>query len=210
MEQPCYQCNTPVEEGTAFCPQCNAPLIRVNVQMAEPPIPELPPTALTPPALPTEMRWSRAITPAIMAGVIAFLMVPFFFGAFGLGMILAGILSVVFYRWRSPDASVSPASGMLLGALSGFVGFLVLLFFAVSATVMGGGSPLRQALEQAVARSPQASDPQSKQLLEMIQTQQGLLIIVIGCMIIAFFLIVVLTALGGALGASLLRRKPRE
>jgi hypothetical protein len=145
-----------------------------------------------------------------MAGVIAFLMVPFFFGAFGLGMILAGILSVVFYRWRSPDASVSPASGMLLGALSGFVGFLVLLFFAVSATVMGGGSPLRQALEQAVARSPQASDPQSKQLLEMIQTQQGLLIIVIGCMIIAFFLIVVLTALGGALGASLLRRKPRE
>jgi hypothetical protein len=156
------------------------------------------------------MRWSRAITPAVMAGVIAFLMVPFFFGAFGLGMILAGILSVVFYLWRSPGTSVSPGTGFLLGALSGFVGFLIVLFFAVSATIMGGGSPLRQAMQQAVARSPQASDPQSRQLLEMIQTQQGLLIIIIGCMVVAFFIMVVLTGLGGAMGAYLLRRKPRE
>ena len=39
MEYPCHQCGTTVQEGIAFCPQCNAPQIRVAVeQPLTPPI----------------------------------------------------------------------------------------------------------------------------------------------------------------------------
>ena len=60
-------------------------------------------------------------------------------GAFGLGMILAGFLAVVFYHWRNPGSTLTPGMGARLGAISGLFGFMMFLFFAaVSASVTGG------------------------------------------------------------------------
>jgi hypothetical protein len=203
-----------VEEGVAFCPECKAPQIRVNVQVetAGPELtPDTAPVFLPPPSLgPATIQWSRVFGPVAMAGLIAFLLVPFFFGVFGLGMILAGILTVVFYHWRAPGTSLTPGIGLRLGALSGLFGFLLLSFFVVSAIALSGWSQLRLTMQQAIARSPQASEPQSRQILELIQNQQGLTALVTACMIVAFLIMVVLTSLGGGIGAFLLRRKPRE
>src|SRR4051812_25940291 len=97
VEHNCYKCNAPVEEGITFCPQCSAPLIRVSLPEA----PDLSP-APSPVGITSGIQWSRALGPTAMAGFIASILMLFPLGAFGLGMILAGVLSVVFYRWRNP------------------------------------------------------------------------------------------------------------
>jgi hypothetical protein len=214
VEHTCYQCSAPVEEGVAFCPQCNAPLIRVSlpVESSSPDTTPLPPPALSRPSVvgPGTIQWSRALAPTALAGLIAFLLLPFFFGAFGLGMILAGILSAVFYCWRTAGVSLTPGMGMRLGALSGLFGFLPVLFFAGSGIVVANGSELRKAIQLAVERSAHASDPQSQQLLDFVHTQLGLTVFVTASMIFVLIIMVVLTGLGGAIAAALLRRKPHE
>ncbi len=89
MEHACDKCGAPVEEGTAFCPHCNRPLIRVDFLPEATPIP-------APPQVHTGLQWSRAFAPVFVAGLISSFLMLFPLGAFGLGMILGGILSVVF------------------------------------------------------------------------------------------------------------------
>ena len=204
MEHACDKCGAAVEEGTAFCPQCNRPLIRVDFS------PEAFPTPAAP-QLTTGLLWSRALAPTVMAGLIASFLMLFPLGAFGLGMILAGILSVVFYRWRNAGADLTPGMGARLGAASGVIGFVMFLFFtAISATVLGGGAQLRQALTQAVEQSAsRATDPQAQRVMEFFRTPQGLATVMIAGMAFAFLAFLLLTSLGGALGAALLRRKSK-
>jgi hypothetical protein len=208
VEHACYQCGTPVEEGVAFCPQCNAPLIRVALSLET----SGPQAAAAHAPSPTAIQWSRALAPTAMAGLVASFLMLFPLGAFGLGMILAGILSVVFYRWRNPDSALTPGMGARLGAMSGLFGFVMfLLFTAISATVLGGGSQLRQGLQQAVEQSAsRTTDPQAQHMLDFFRTPQGLALVMIAGMAVALVAFLILTSLGGAIGATLLRRKPRE
>ena len=147
-----------------------------------------------------------------MAGLVASFLMLFPLGAFGLGMILAGILSVVFYRWRNPGSALTPGMGARLGAMSGLLGFVMfLLFTAISASVLGGGAQLRQALQQAVEQSAsRTTDPQAQHMLDFFRTAQGLALVMIAGMAVALVAFLILTSLGGAIGATLLRRKPRE
>jgi hypothetical protein len=209
VEHPCYQCNAPVEEGVAFCPQCNAPLIRVAVpdETSELPLP-LP---LRPVLSAAGIQWPRALGPAAMAGFIASILMLFPLGAFGLGMILAGILSVVFYRWRNPGSTLTSGMGARLGAMSGLLGFVMFLFFAAISASLAGGSELRRILLQAVEQSAaRANDPQSQRVLEFLRTPQGLAAVMIAGIAFAFVAFLVLTSLGGAIGAALLGRRPRS
>jgi hypothetical protein len=208
VEHACYQCGTPVEEGVAFCPQCNAPLIRVALPLETSGSQAA--AALAP--SPTAIQWSRALAPTAMAGLVASFLMLFPLGAFGLGMILAGILSVAFYRWRNPGSVLTPGMGARLGAMSGLLGFVMfLLFTAISATVLGGGAQLRQALQQAVEQSAsRTTDPQAQHMLDFFRTPQGLALVMIAGMAVALVAFLILTSLGGAIGATLLRRKPRE
>jgi hypothetical protein len=205
MEHACDKCGAPVEEGTAFCPHCNRPLIRVDFSPEATPAP-------APPQLPIGLQWSRALVPTIMAGLISSFLMLFPLGAFGLGMILAGVLSVVFYRWRNAGADLTPGMGARLGAVSGVIGFVMFLFYtAISATVLGGGPQLRQALTQAIEQSAsRATDPQAQRVMEFFRTPQGLATFMIAGIAFAFIAFLLLSTLGGALGAALLRRKPRQ
>lgn len=206
MDHACDKCGAAVEEGTAFCPHCNHPLIRVSCS------PESPYSPIPAPQLDAGIQWSRALAPTAMAGMIAAFLMLFPLGAFGLGMILAGILAVVFYRWRNPGTDLTPGMGARLGAASGVIGFVMFLFFtAISATLLGGGSQLRQALTQAVEQSARrATDPQTQHVMEFFRTPQGLAAVMIAGMAFAFVAFLILTSLGGALGAALLRRKPTK
>jgi len=77
--------------------------------------------------------------------------------------------------------------------------------------VLGGGPQLRQALTQAIEQSAsRATDPQAQRVMEFFRTPQGFATVMIAAMAFAFVAFLLLSTLGGALGAALLRRKPRQ
>jgi RNA polymerase subunit RPABC4/transcription elongation factor Spt4 len=197
VEQACYQCGATVEEGTAFCPQCNSPQIRVAV-------PEGAPGAgvagISTPASyavsvgSQSLDWGLALSVAALADLLAVALVIVLLGApFGLGLLTAGFLTVVFYRHRRPFTRLTAGIGMRLGAVSGSLGFGLLFWQRVRQSLLEG-------LQQAAARNP---DPQAQQALEFFKTPAGMVVALIG-MFLGFLL---LSSLGGMIGAMLLRRK---
>ena len=94
---------------------------------------------------------------------------------FGLGMLIGGSLSVVFYRRRIPVANITPGMGARLGMVSGILGggiFAALL--GIGIMVFHAWESVREKLiemvEQTAARNP---DPQAQQALEFFKSPNG-------------------------------------
>jgi hypothetical protein len=217
VEYPCYQCNATVQEGTAFCPQCNAPQIRVAV-----PEPVTPLAAanlegtraslpyLLSPSL-TRIEWSQALPATALAGLIAAVLMMTPLAAFGLGMLIGGSLSVVFYRRRNPAADITPGMGSRLGMVSGVLGGCIFTVLLCAGTILfhawdGIRDKIVELVEQTAARNP---DPQAQQAMEFFKTQQGISLLVTSALIGTLVAFVIFSALGGAVSAVLLRRKGR-
>jgi len=218
VEHSCYRCGAAVDEGITFCPQCNAPQIRVTV--GEPiTIPAIdsdleiktPGSHANSPQI-SALQWSYALPAAALAGLIAAVMMMIPVGAFGLGMLAAGALSVMFYRRRNPAADVAPGMGARLGALSGALGFGVFaIFTAIEMLIFRSGGQLRDALLQAIQQSAaRSSDPQAQQVLEYLKSPQGLALMMVLGFIMMGLAFLIFSSLGGALAAALLRRKDRH
>jgi hypothetical protein len=146
-----------------------------------------------------------------LGGLIAAMAMSIPLGAFGLGMLAAGALSVVFYRRRNPAAQLTPAMGARLGAVSGALGFgIFAILISIEVVVFRAGEDLRktllEAVRQSAARSP---DPQAQQMLEYLKTPQGLALVMVLGLIVMFLIFLIFSSLGGAVGAALLRRKDR-
>jgi hypothetical protein len=215
VEYPCHQCGATVEQGTAFCPQCRAPQIRVTVpeNFASPEIAtdgaisSLPPYFGSP--LGTRIEWSQALPATALAGLIAAVLMMTPLAGFGLGMLVGGSLSVVFYRRRIPVATVTPGMGARLGMVSGILGgsiFAALLsigtiLFHAWDTIRG---KLIEVVDQTAARNP---DPQSQQALEFFKSPDGIALLLASALIGTLVAFVIFSGLGGAIGAALLRRK---
>jgi len=211
VEHPCYKCGANVEDGIPFCPQCNAPQIRVGGATAETAYPSeldgLPPTRHNENAI----QWSEALPSAALAGLIAAFLMFIALGVFGLGLIAAGVLSVVFYRRRRPASNLTPAMGARLGAVSGTLGFgIFAIFSAVGTWVFHNGGELRtamlEAIEQSAARS---SDPQVQKAFEYLKTPPGLALMMTLSLVFVLVAFLILSSLGGAVGAAMMRRKDR-
>jgi hypothetical protein len=204
-----------VEQGTAFCPQCRAPQIRVAVPEAvyplgitsDPSASPLPAYFASP--LTTRIEWSQALPATALAGLIAAVLMMTPLAGFGLGMLIGGTLSVVFYRRRIPVANVTPGMGARLGMMSGILGgsiFATLLsigtvLFHAWDTIRG---KLIEIVEQTAARNP---DPQTQQALEFFKSPDGIVLLLTSALIGTLLAFVIFSGLGGALGAVLLRRK---
>jgi hypothetical protein len=130
-------------------------------------------------------------------------------GAFGLGMIAAGVLAVLFYRRRNPAANLNPGMGARLGAVSGVLGFgIFAVFTAIEVLVFHSGGQLRAALLEAVQQSAsRTSDPQAQQILDYLKSPPGLALVMSLGLAVMFVVFLIFSSLGGALGAVLLRRK---
>jgi hypothetical protein len=206
-----------VEQGTAFCPQCRAPQIRVAVPETYTPstvaddssAPSLPPYFNS--SLTTRIQWSQALSASALAGLISAVLMMTPLAGFGLGMVIGGSLSVVFYRRRLPVANVTPWMGVRLGMVSGILGggiFAALL--SIGAVVFHAGDAIRAKLmdgmQQAAARNP---DPQAQQVMEFFKTPQGIVVLLTISLIGVLLAFVIFSGLGGAIGAALLRRKER-
>ncbi len=223
MEHSCHQCGVAVEEGTAFCPQCGAPQIRVATAHEEPASPPLPPGTpedAQPPAEPVELgpevpetaaragvEWSQAVPSAAMAGIVlalAWVVPPL---GFVLWVVAAGLVGVAFYRRRVPSGTLTPRMGARIGLISGLFGFGVFAFLMAMELLAGSGrfrELLQQMLQQAVARNP---DPRAQQAMQQLMTPAGLALLVTFAMVLFLVVFLVFSAAGGALGAWLMGGK---
>jgi hypothetical protein len=205
-----------VQEGWAFCRHCNAPQIRVAMTEAAPSSPSRDQAAAPPVTYPhfvsaSGIEWRHALAATAIAGLVGAILMLTPLQAFGLGMVIPGALSVVLYRRRKLMADITPGMGARLGIVTGMVGFGVLAVpLALGAAILHLGDQMRALIilgvEQAAARS---SDPQAQQAVELVKTPQGSALFLSLALILTFLAFVIFSALGGALGAALLRRRPR-
>ncbi len=172
------------------------------------------PAATLPAISSTVIRWRSAVPAALMAGVLAGLgtIVPFLPFVL-LCMLAAGGLSVTFYTRRVPHEHLRSGMGLRIGALAGLFGFLMnaglsslgMLSAANRATLR---TEMANRLKEAIAAS---SDPAATETLrnlgDKLNTSGGLLLFF--GLALAFFgiLFIILSGIGGAIGAALFGRK---
>jgi MFS family permease len=217
VQHPCPRCGVAVEDSAPFCSSCGAPQVRfapsetppeavkVSFPDASAPSPGRPEVA-TPSA--TRAGRNSALRAAISAGTIAALLSLLPLG-FILGSPLGGFLSVLFYRRRTWAAEPAPSAAFRLGALTGIVGYgIFLILAAAQLSVLHGQHELRDAMIEAVhrqqARNP---DPQARQMLDYFLTPHGLMVMMVLGLVLMGVIFVLLSGVGGALSAALLRRK---
>jgi hypothetical protein len=119
---------------------------------------------------------------------------------------IGGFLAVLLYRRQSP-AREEPSLGVgfRLGVLSGLVAFVT---FAFEALVLGGRSEFEDALLKAVRQAQaRSADAQAREAMEYFLTPQGLVWMIILGLVFMAIIFVLLSGLGGAVSAALLRRK---
>jgi len=212
VEHPCYKCGATIEDGTAFCPQCAAPQIRVGAGLTS--------QIELPPDLDEQRRhhgaqgavdWTQALPAAAVAGLVAAILMLIPLGAFGLGMLAAGALSVLLYQRRNADASLTAGVGARLGALSGMLGFAIFAFLTAAETFLfHTGGELRTALLEAIKQSAaHSSDPQTKLVIEYLQSPPGLILVMAAGVIVMLFAFLIFSCLGGVIGAILMRPKDK-
>jgi hypothetical protein len=99
--------------------------------------------------------------------------------------------------------------GFRLGGLSGLFAFgTFVAVMAIETLAFGGENDLREALVRAVRQAQaRSADPQARQLMEYFLTPQGLVWMVVLGLIFLAITFVLLSAIGGAISATLLGRK---
>ena len=200
-----------IEEGIAFCPQCNAPQIRVAVPEPPPPVAgELRLSAQASYASYSpigKIQWAQALPSTIQSALIAAILMMFPLGI--LGLVLAGGVSVALYRRRNHGFPVTPGMGGRLGAASGALAFVIFTVLgAVQAVVFHTGGQLRDTLLDAVRKAAERnSDPQAQQVVEYLKTPPGMAVTLVFGLVAVFFFCLILSALGGAIGAAWFGRK---
>jgi hypothetical protein len=222
MEQSCYKCRQAVEEGTAFCPHCSAPQIRVVI--AEPAAPlayaaagaesqdstALPASQIVP-VLALPMQWSQALRPCALAALVASLLMSLGLNPF-VAMFSVGFLAVVFYRQSQRGIMIKTSSGAALGALGGLLWFAMSsIFEALVVIFLHKGPELRNELLAKIQQAAsQTSDPQLVAVFERFKSQGGLEFLMLMGLVFAFLASIVLGSLGGALGGAILGRRDRS
>ena len=222
MEQSCYKCRQAVEEGTAFCPHCSAPQIRVVI--AEPAAPlayaaagaesqdstALPASQIVP-VLALPMQWSHALRPCALAALVASLLMSLGLNPF-VAMFSVGFLAVVFYRQSQRGIMIKTSSGAALGALGGLLWFAMSsIFEALVVIFLHKGPELRNELLAKIQQAAsQTSDPQVVAVFERFKSQGGLEFLMLMGLVFAFLASIVLGSLGGALGGAILGRRDRS
>ncbi len=124
-------------------------------------------------------------------------------------MLAAGLLSTFFYRFRNRFADLTPSIGARLGALSGTLGFgLFLLILAIVVVTLG--DKFHQMASQYIQQYFSGNnDPEMQKVLELYKTPRTFWWMMGLGSLMSFVISLILSAIGGALGAVLLRAKER-
>lgn len=194
-----------------FCPKCSAPQIRVSTEEVFPVAGPAEPLIYQPAAPTNRIEWSSAWAAIGWAVALACVVTLITVGSLGLGMLVAGALSVVFYRRRHPLLNLTASMGARLGAVAGALGFAVgLVGLAVAILGFHAGPKVHDTLVTAVERSVASHPmPGSQEFLESFKTSQGFATWGTVGLVFSLMLCVGFACVGGALGALLFRRRKR-
>jgi hypothetical protein len=201
-------CGAQLPPDALFCHRCGKPQRELpNVAPEAPPEPQ--PVPVTEPlAAPARigLRNAQAVRVAFLTGSLTFLLsvMPFPAPLRFVFWVAAGAFAVYLYNRRSGEV-LEIAGGARMGWITGLFCFVIFtVLFAASVAVLhfilrdaGLESAYRQQMS-AMGVSPENIE----QALEALQSPAQL----IGALLTAFVLFTTLPALGGALGAKLLRR----
>ena len=214
MDHRCYQCGATVQDGVAFCLQCNAPQIRVA--LSEPSLPggsgeeiQTPRASYAGVRHSRRFEWAQALPSAFLGLLLASVLSLILRGALALGMLAAGFLSVYFYHRRNPLIGLTVGLGARLGAISGALGFGILgIVSAVATFVSHSAAEIRlimlKAVQEYVSRN---ADPQMQQVLEFYNSRQGFILMLVLGSIMMLIIFLALSSMGGIIGAAVLRRR---
>jgi hypothetical protein len=220
MEHACYKCGALVQEGRAFCPNCNAPQIRVaSPESDTPSFAPGTPGEMQPPAQPvilgpstdlspTGIDWSAGGPAVLIAGVLSGFC---FFLPLNVAWVFAGgALAVWIYNRRRPSyMQISSGTGAKLGAVAGVIGYALFAIVAVLAFVFAGDKVWSEFIRQLKERASSTPDANLQQMFELLKTAEGKAFVATFVMIFAFALFVGLATLGGTIAAALLRKDQR-
>lgn len=195
---------------------------------APPPLPAAP-TGVTPPAYSgapapgwtqggapyapqgNAIQWDLAWKGALLAGVGAAILTAIPFVSIGccLWMLGAGVLAVSMYRKRVPGVLVTPGMGMKIGALAGVFGFMLnAVLTVVSFVLFRSNTDFRRAMQEQMEKQ-MANNPDPKaqaivqHFMDWMSSPQGAATLVVLILVVLGVVFVVITAAGGALGASM-------
>lgn len=198
-----------MDEGTPFCPQCNAPQIRVMMEAGEQPVTHESASRILSNA--TRIEWPHALPAAATGAAISGIFMLVSFAGLSLGMIFGGMLSVILYRRRAQRNVLTTGMGARLGALSGVLGFAIFsIFTAVQVLIFHAGDQLRanllESIKEAAAKTP---DPQMQPVFDWLRGPAGLQFAMATGFVVMLLMFIVLSSVGGTIGAALSRR-PRH
>ena len=223
--------------NTLFCGQCGAPQIRVATSESESSAPDVT-TAVgsdatrtdtgvgiasrlpVSPALQAKIRtpitWSTALPKAAISGfaTVVFLVAILALtkSAFSLLIVipLGGVFSVWLYARGKDPNEIAAGTGARVGAVTGLFSYLIYGIIVAAQVSSQKGmieETMRKAIEQAVARNP---NPQTQAMMNQIMTPEGIATILAVSAVIFLFVFLIFGALGGSVGAAMLRNKSAD
>jgi len=206
-----------VDASAPYCNGCGAPQIRFvepeiipRTFKVQSPTTNIPAQIESETVLPsaTALDKSSALRASLIAGAIAALLSLLPLGIV-FGAPIGGFLSVLLYRRRSWIRDPRPGAGFRLGALSGIFGYAIFLVLAaVQIALSHAQNEVRDSMIETIhrqqARNP---DPQARQMLDYFLTPHGLLVMMIGGLVLICVMFVLVSGIGAAISAALLRRK---
>ena len=212
MQIACHRCGAVLEEGTAFCPSCGAPQIRVNPEPgATPVMPPGTPGELQPPAAPVSLArpldWGPGFKAAALMGLAAALpsSVPLVSTLCCLWVVGGAALTIKVYQRYHPG-EVLTGQGVRLGAVMGLCSFAFWMLFRIAAEALRGGFQQRmvEQLHRSAAANP---DPNVQEVVGKLATPEGMAIFVTLMIVIVLVSFVIFGIIGGAIGASVWGRR---
>ena len=162
----------------------------------------------THPLSPTAIDW-RAGGPAVLiAGVLSGFC--FFLPLNLVWVVGGGALAVWLYNRRRPAyMQVSSGTGAKLGAVAGVVGYALFAIVALLGFVFASDRIWSELIAQMKERAGPNPEANVQQMFDMLKTGEGKVFVATFVMLFAFALFLGLAALGGTIGAALVRRDQR-
>jgi hypothetical protein len=164
-----------------------------------------------PPTQPAGINWRFARSRALIAAIILAVLVsipatgPFFI----IWVPLCGALAVFLYQKRFPATPISSGTGARMALSAGAIAFLILVvLFAVASLVehfVAHHSVLAELRAQVVTMMKTTPNPQAAQVMDVVNSDGGLISLLAAGSIVVLVLFLALSAIGGAIQAHIIK-----
>lgn len=218
MESSCYRCGATLEEGSPFCPSCNAPQIKVNVPqrgsnepLARRPLPQTPdpaPPATQPPDAfqGGDIEWKKyrrvALPLSLLAGLGIAAVAPV-----GLLFFVGSVVFAVGRYGRDHQGPLRASHGAKMGAFNGLISFLVA---AALSTLLYHAEYHRQIMEMVQKQYGGNPDPRAQQVLHLLSTASGYTFFVILSLVFTLVIFLIVSSFIGAVSVSFAANRNRR